>query len=478
MEELSADAENEKKCAAIPPIMIHTCTPTEDEDSSSRLYTPVSNMLPQISPQTSILNGGQLPYQRSPASNSGPEDELGDEIQVGTVKEEAKICAQKSSCMFYNNNFQSQTTLHAETKNPPNFINRFHNHLSSVTPSSASNQHLQLPQCSYNINSIPRSPHAQSKIFSPFGCAKGRIKTEVQDDPHGRLPPLSGCTSGSNLDLDEVSPIIPSLPPYLGSSISEIPPIITSPSSLHLSRKRALSTSPLSDTFDICGFRSSPNSLIAAIYNNASNPITPNGPIPTRNGSIGHLGQPNTAMQYRVQGRKTSIEHNQNIDGTTNTTITNQITFSEHPNHLTTKYNTMSETATPSQKSSGTEPMELDHFNGQYNGLRSPDISLPYLSKNEVLVEPHVCLWKGCGLNFDDLEDLVQHIENSHIEKGKTDEYICLWQSCIRALKPFNARYKLLIHMRIHSGEKPNKCTVSEYTYSFHTLNVLPSIFP
>lgn len=41
------------------------------------------------------------------------------------------------------------------------------------------------------------------------------------------------------------------------------------------------------------------------------------------------------------------------------------------------------------------------------------------------------------------------------------DEFSCLWRDCARERRAFNARYKLLIHMRVHSGHKPNRCHVS-----------------
>ncbi|XP_010171620.1 zinc finger protein GLIS3, partial [Antrostomus carolinensis] len=71
----------------------------------------------------------------------------------------------------------------------------------------------------------------------------------------------------------------------------------------------------------------------------------------------------------------------------------------------------------------------------------------------------HGCRWGDCGVLYDHQEELVQHIEKIHIDQRKGEDFTCFWAGCPRRYKPFNARYKLLIHMRVHSGEKPNKCT-------------------
>lgn len=89
------------------------------------------------------------------------------------------------------------------------------------------------------------------------------------------------------------------------------------------------------------------------------------------------------------------------------------------------------------------------------------DAQLP--SNEESSVCP--CKWVGCDGLYSEQDDLVRHIEKVHIDQRKADDlYICYWKECSRQRRAFNARYKLVIHMRVHSGEKPNKCTVSSTT--------------
>ncbi len=429
-------AESSKNCAAVPPIVIRGGTPTSGSSLVSNTGTCI---LPPIFPQTSFSSDTLQNHW----SLKRQEVLIGDQSRFGTVKLEHSSHGQASSCMFNNSNSQMPNC-----KNPPNkFLNPLSSNSTSIHLQPPHN--IRAPQSllsdlspSHHKSSQSRICHFDPACFSKTAGKMGRLKTEARPGIP-RLPPLQpGYASGSNLDIDDtISPLVPpikSLSPYIGSGISEVPsfPSILSPmNSAQLSRKRALSTSPLSDMLDIYGLRSSPNSLMA-LYNNSSNPMTPNGSVPI--GTVGHQSNP---LQYRVQQRKTSIERNHNNDGTTNTTITNQITFSEE----------ISET-----QANGSELMETDPLSGHRTVANLHDIK-----DEDSIEEPRICQWEQCGQNFQDLDDLVQHIENSHIEKGKADEYICLWQSCIRRQKPFNARYKLLIHMRIHSGEKPNKCTVS-----------------
>ncbi|XP_078371785.1 uncharacterized protein LOC144655400 [Oculina patagonica] len=88
------------------------------------------------------------------------------------------------------------------------------------------------------------------------------------------------------------------------------------------------------------------------------------------------------------------------------------------------------------------------------------------------LPELHQCKWDNCCGHFLSLEDLVSHVNEYHI-RTEASEYSCLWQGCARNGKGFNARYKMLIHMRTHTGERPHRCNHDSCGKSFSRLENL-----
>ncbi len=117
------------------------------------------------------------------------------------------------------------------------------------------------------------------------------------------------------------------------------------------------------------------------------------------------------------------------------------------------------------------------HYDGspQENGVIDPKTEI---AETEGEAKKLICRWIDCNQMFLEQDDLVRHIEKAHIDQRKGEDFTCFWAACQRRYKPFNARYKLLIHMRVHSGEKPNKCTVSKFCcflFSHHFICTFPN---
>jgi len=84
------------------------------------------------------------------------------------------------------------------------------------------------------------------------------------------------------------------------------------------------------------------------------------------------------------------------------------------------------------------------------------------------------CKWGECSEEFSDMKQLVDHINNVHIQVRRgTEEYPCFWKNCPRQSKPFNAKYKLVTHIRVHTGERPFKCNQKGCGRSFARLENL-----
>lgn len=81
--------------------------------------------------------------------------------------------------------------------------------------------------------------------------------------------------------------------------------------------------------------------------------------------------------------------------------------------------------------------------------------------------EQSICRWltgdAECGLQFSSPSLLTQHIDRDH----NLTQPVCLWNNCQRRGKVFDARYKLVIHLRCHTGERPYHCSFTNCSRSF-----------
>ncbi|KAJ6641765.1 Transcriptional activator cubitus interruptus, partial [Pseudolycoriella hygida] len=261
-----------------------------------------------------------------------------------------------------------------------------------------------------------------------------------------------------------------------------------------ISRKRALSSSPYSDSFDInTMIRFSPNSLALVNASRSSSASGSYGHLSagTMSPSLGmHNGMPPHLQQLQAHLLRGGLLHPLSHHGSPTSSM---FSLPHHSLHTTSGHGL----AKPSQ-----HPMDdLHHHNSaKYNGKPSPveqpsssltvataeaDSATQILAKkgrirreplqqNRTTGENVVdttdlkdepgdfmetnCHWRDCGIEFGTQEELVKHINNDHIHANKKS-FVCRWEECSREEKPFKAQYMLVVHIRQHTGEKPHKCT-------------------